>query len=158
MHMRVTVLSLSVCLLPIYWSFKRLTEWSVHTSWFFAKRWRFSTKGFLRNAFFQVLQFQVSHFDAMRILGCTCGAKYRLLDLAKNSYSMTWIISYYRARSSTWSSSFDLVWLWLAANSFRTLVGTTYMLPFSENLLFIEIKIQNNRNLYFSLFYCPVCF
>ena len=33
-----------------------------------------------------ILQFQVSHFvRILCILGCTCGAKYSLLDLAKNT-------------------------------------------------------------------------
>ena len=96
----VVILSvcLSVCLFPIYWLFKRFTQWSGHTSKFFDKRWRFSTKEFLRNAFFQelqslslILQFQVGHFvriltNTMRVLGCTLGAKYSLLDLAKNRF------------------------------------------------------------------------
>ena len=38
---------------------------------------------------------------------------------------------------------------------FRTLVGTIYMLPFSEN---VRSRLKNNHSLYFSLLYCPVCF
>ena len=147
MRTRVTVVSLSVCLfvclfvclLPVYWLFKRLTQWNEHTSRFFAKRWRFSTKGFLWNAFFQelqplslVLQFQVSHFVSI----LTNARRIRLHTHAV--LHISYIEHTYPA-----AASFDPASLCgsdCRLTPFRTRVGTTFMLPFSENVLCIDTK------------------
>ena len=75
------------------------------------------------------------------------GLNIACLTLLKTT-SMTILGLYYilyRAHSSTLPSSFNPAWL-CRLTPFRTLVG---MLPFSENVLFIEIKIPQFYTLAF---------
>ena len=122
-----------VCILPIY------SLRGVHNKMNIPADFTLNVEDFqLRNLqpLSLALQFQVCHFVRMLMpcvyldIHAVC-----LFDHAKNSYSPAFIISYIE---HTHHGS--------DCHPFRTLVGMTYMLPFSENVLCIEIKIQKNHS------------
>ena len=72
MRTRVTVLCLSVCVLPIYWLHQRFIQLTEHTNQFRTNIQRFSTKGFLWNASVPELQL---HPRAKAAILCYCKAR-----------------------------------------------------------------------------------